>query len=347
VLIWAVGVFAGLQLTASLLLDYCWPLLRFPSARKTLARLEHETERPEILSLGSSRFNGVVAPEISRLLTCECRTGRPVPAFTAAIPFGDTIAGEFLLHRILNAGARPKLLVFEVSPEQLNPSNDWVGIHARRQLCWHDTPRYFVEVCRSMQLARWLGERVNPIFYHREELWSELDEALQKPAVNPPGGVANRAQAGPSESGPPAWNELLRPPDLPVTEELRNVSRSGFALLPRWLRQFRIPGSKADALERVLARCRDQRIDVLLIETPVSLGHRQSYSPEINAQFRAYIDRLTKNYGCRFVDYRDRVPDNLFVDNHHLGPEGGLYFSRLLTHEVLAPYWLKRVEGGR
>jgi hypothetical protein len=42
-------------------------------------------------------------------------------------------------------------------------------------------------------------------------------------------------------------------------------------------------------------------------------------------------------YDCRFVDCRDRLPDELFIDNHHLRPEGGQQFSALLACEALAP----------
>ena len=57
------------------------------------------------------------------------------------------------------------------------------------------------------------------------------------------------------------------------------------------------------------------------------------------AAYTAYVRRLTETYGCRFLDYRDALPDQCFFDVHHLNLEGSHYFMRKLTHEVLSP-WL-------
>jgi hypothetical protein len=339
VLLWAVGLFVVAQLTTSLLLDYCWPLLRFPSARKVLAHLAAEPDKPDIVTLGSSRFEaGIVPTEISSLVSQECRTDRPVRVFNASVPAGDIIAAEFMLHYLLEGGVRPKLVLLEINPETLNHYNDWLGVHVRRQLCWHDMPGYFVQVCQSMQMVRWLGERVNPVYYHREELWQATSEACRSLAAGTATNAPGRAK--PALGQQPAWKELLCPPPMALpAEALEQCRSSAFGVVRRWLRHYRISGGNAEALERMLRLCRQKQIEVILLGVPVTTPHREVYTSEINAVYLAYLDCLCQTHGCRFVDYRARVPDSLFVDTHHLGPKGGLFFSRLLTYEVLAPFW--------
>jgi hypothetical protein len=340
VLLWAAGLFVAMQLSASLLLDYAWPLVRFPSARHVLAHLAAEPDRPDIVSLGSSRFEaGIISTEISCLLNQEFRLEPPVVFFNASVPAGDSIAGEFMIHRLLEAGARPKLLLIEISPETLNHYNDWLGLHVRRQLCWHDMPGYFLEVTRSLQLVRWLGERVNPVYYHREELWHVTAEEWQRLTGRTESKPAPASAEIVADAGP-AWDKLLRPPGTPLLSETAELSRVGaFDVIRRWLRHYRIQGGNVKALERVLRLCRKEGIQVVMIGIPVTQPHRDAYTPEINREYLSFLEGLTRTYGFRFVDYRARVPDNLFVDTHHLSPEGGLYFSRVLTYEVLAPFW--------
>ena len=68
------------------------------------------------------------------------------------------------------------------------------------------------------------------------------------------------------------------------------------------------------------------------------------YTPEIDHAFLCRVVDVSRRFDCRFVDYRARIPDDYFLDNHHLHRTGGQYFSRLLAQEVLAPAWLERGE---
>ena len=63
---------------------------------------------------------------------------------------------------------------------------------------------------------------------------------------------------------------------------------------------------------------------------------------KIDAVFLAYMQKLREVHGVYFVDYRDRVPDELFQSAYYTTPQGALYVSRLLAREVLAPLWQNR-----
>ena len=310
-----------------------------------LEQLASAETKPDIVLLGSSRFEaGILPAEIVRQLDRQFRSDRPVGVFKCGVGCGDAIASEFMFHRIIDRGFYPKLLVLEVSPETLNRNNEWLGMHVRRQLRWDDTPRYFLDLCLSMQLMRWLGERINPVFIHREELWSRAAEAVEQFASQPskpvPAWSVASSRSGSGDSGEgPISSDLQLPELLPLSQETLAISRFGAGQPQRWLRNYHIRGSAtSEALERMLHECQQRGIHVMLIGIPVTAPHREAYTPEIDREFFAYLDRMTAAYGCRFVNYRDRVPDAMFNDNHHLSPVGGVYFSRLLTFELLTPF---------
>ena len=123
-------------------------------------------------------------------------------------------------------------------------------------------------------------------------------------------------------------------PPPPLTPEQRFLSDGGVAHAKMMLEDFRTGGLTAAALERLLARCDAIGARVLLVGVPVTSVFRSTYTSEIDAGYRAYVAELVRTHGCRFVDYRGRLPDGLFLDVHHLSAEGGRQFSRLLARDV-------------
>ena len=57
------------------------------------------------------------------------------------------------------------------------------------------------------------------------------------------------------------------------------------------------------------------------------------------------MQKLRRIYCVSFVDYRDRVPDELFRSAYYTTPQGESYASRLFAREVLAPLWRNRGAG--
>ena len=98
-------------------------------------------------------------------------------------------------------------------------------------------------------------------------------------------------------------------------------TRRGLGEVPHWLRNYQPGGGTSEAaLERILQRCQKRGIKVTLVGVPVASAHRQLYTPAIEAKFQSYVSRYVKTYFCEFVDYRSKVPDDLFLDHHHLSP---------------------------
>ncbi len=337
VLLWAGLAFVLAQLGGGLLLDYRWPDLRFPAVGRVFGRLERLDRPPEIVVMGSSRFEGAVRPDVLDPLL-RGYTRQAPQTFNAAVGAGDPIVAERLLDRMLRAGHRPAMLVLEVSPEHFSRRSPMLSQQVIRQMTWADLPSYLPDACLYTPMMRLLSSRLMPLYMHRYQIRKQAVESILAPLTG------TRAQPAPAESAaapclePNLDNlpaaEPAPPPPLGLTPAVPAV-----ALVSDWLRDYQLGPVVTTALERLLARCRAERIDVLLVGVPVMAGHRAQYKPEIDAVYLGYVHSLIARYGCRFVDFRDRVPDYGFRDALHTNDTGSVYFSHLLGREVLIPLW--------
>lgn len=309
---WGIALFLFVQLSAGVVLDRFGLPLRFAEASAVVEQFSAEAN-PEVIFLGSSRFlGGVAADEVAR-----CSGRRPGSVLNAAVTAGDVIAADLMLDRLVERGARPRLVVIEVSPDTLNHRTYWLRYHITRQLTWADVPRYAGDIIEIGDVGTLLLSRMVPLYYFRHHM------------VPPGTAVAERPkplQLGPAGDHPPA--------PAPLTPEQLAVSKQGASHALMMLEDFHTGGLTGEALERVLQRCDAIGARVLLVGVPVTSACRSTYTPEIDAAYRDLLAGVVRKHGCRFVDYRDRLPDSLFIDVHHLSVEGGRHFSRLLAPEV-------------
>ena len=126
------------QLTAGLLLDLRGLAVRFPSAARVLAAVPRDGHGPDVVFLGSSRFEGLLADEATALLRLENPEVGPVKVCNLAVPGGDPIAEDYVLECLLRRGSRPRLALVEVSPDAVNQYNQWFNLHPHRQITWRE-----------------------------------------------------------------------------------------------------------------------------------------------------------------------------------------------------------------
>jgi hypothetical protein len=328
------------QLAAGLLLDWRGLAVRFPSAARVLANARRDGRAPDVVFLGSSRFQGLLDDEATTLLRQENPQAGPVEVCNAAVPGGDPIVEDFLLERLLRQGSRPRLAVVEVSPDTVNHLNLWFNLHPHRQITWRDTPTYFCDVCRAGELKKLAQSRLVPLYAQRRGLLHQLVAAIASPAeparADGFGGPVPALQP----DGHLPWDALLQVHRPPLSPAEAKVRQAAVAVGGKRFSDYRPGGTTAAALERLLQRCNRHGIEVVLIGAANDSSFRRLYTPEIDAAYFAYIGHLKTTYSCRFLDYRDAVPDQLFGDVCHLNGEGGHYLTRKLTHEVLSP-WLR------
>jgi hypothetical protein len=342
-LLGAGAIFLAVQFLGGLLLDRYGLAVRFPSAARVLDRIEPE-HPPDVVILGSSRFMGLRTEEATRLLAGLRSDGGPVEVCNAAVPYGEPIAQEYVLERLLARGVRPRLVIVEVSPDFLTCQSDAFALHSHRQFNWGDVPTYLPDLCRTSQLNRLAASRLVPLYAHRRELRHQgllaVDHLLhpESDSVTP----HSAHQTAPDDLNQPSGSAEPPPAGPPLTSEQRENFAAGTALLARTYRNYQTDSTSSAALERLVRRCGGLGIDVVLVAAPVSSYYRRCVTPEIESAYEAYLERLTRTSGCALVDYRDQVPDRLFSDLLHLNPDGYGYFTRRLTREVLAPHWRAR-----
>lgn len=347
------GLFLAAQMVGGLLLDYRWPHLRYPDAWSRFAGLERGMKRvgasPTLVYLGSSRIQSDLN---SQALTkhLSAMTGRSdIWAFDCSIKAADGTVMEFAFNNLLERGARPECVVIEVVPETLNRRQEYIGEHVVRMLRWEDTPTYFSEIVHTSNLPRLALARIVPLYTHRFELVKLIRQGAR--ALGPKQEMPRMEQVAaakdvvalPVSRQRPASPAVGPERDVPVTPQQREATGGGLGMIQRCLRNYQVGGRPCEALERLLVKCREHGCAVILLGVPVASRHRALYTPAIDQQYRAYLDHVQNAYGCRFVDYHDRLPDHLFIDNHHARSEGGRYFTRIFADEVLQHLGSKRV----
>jgi hypothetical protein len=336
-----------IQFLGGVLLDYHLPQLRFPSAAATVEALSRQPHDPEVICLGSSRFGaGFVQQEIRDHLR-RASGDSQVLVFNAAIEAGDLITAQYILQHILDRGIRPRVLVVEVSPETLARRSEWMGQHVARQLTWDTLPGHLEAIVRSGNVVRLLAARFLPLHVHRRQICRSLYDtslSLAKQILTTQPKQKGKAKKRTSEvkatpdHGVP-WEVFKE-----LTDDRHDPDRiqAGLPAIRRWLRNYDIGGSAAEALDKILCAAKEEGILVVLVGVPLARAHRDLYEPEIEHAFVQHMNAVCKRFDSIFVDYRDRIPDELFLDNHHLTRAGSSAFSRLLAEEVLIPLWQRQ-----
>jgi hypothetical protein len=343
--LWAFALFAIGQVVAGLLLDYVFPLTRFPSAAKALERAEAEPH-PAVIFFGSSRTeSAIVTSEADRILAETSKRQPPPRVLNEYIIAGDSVSSEFVFTRMVDRGIKPEWIVLEVSPEMVDDKPPFMRQTTVTQFTWADLFTNLPAIVRANATWTYVESRLVPVYTHRRQIVQNAKNAIRNwlphegtasPVALPAGPPAN-ADADPGASLKPAI--VPPPPDVDPNEALLNQSRYGSANIVRqWLRDYRIGGPTPAALERILNRCRAEGIHVILLGIPACSFHRAEITPGVDAAYTGYINQLAAEYGCRFVDCRDWVPDLMFGDTLHLRTAtGGVQFTRRFTSEVLGP----------
>ena len=326
----ALALFAVGQAVAGLLLDYRFPLTRFPSAAQVVDAASKEQRPPAFAFFGSSRIGAAVdIIRTNELLRTESGQAPPPRVVNMSVPAGDPISAEFILDQMLKAGVKPRFVVMEVSPETVNFHNMWMAGHVMRQLNWEHVYSHFETAKRGKALWHYLEARCVPVYTHRKQLTIEMKKTARG-WLTKGGGVAPVAK-------PLDWEDVIRPPErLPEDELLRYSQTRAEYSTRRWLTPYHADGLTAQALERIIVRCKVDGIGVVLLGIPACTAHRKEFTPEVEVSYMLLINRMTREYGCRFIDARDWMPDTLFLDDLHLRFEDGAkVFTDRLVREVL------------
>lgn len=341
---WTFLFIAVAQVVACWLLDYPYPLVRFPSLEQTVEVVKRQPRSPDIIALGSSRLG---AGFREQLIEKELRQIDPeVRVFNACIEGADPYTMDVVLQHLLAAGMRPKLAVIEVSPETLAAKNRWLKFNMLRMMTWSNLNEFVPHIRQCGGGREFLMTRFLPLVCHRQMILESL--LMEVTGTDRP-----RMMAQGSGKDEKDWQKLMTT-GVPWEEYMKraknktakpdDLTKAEIPFVENWLRDYHIAdGRAAQALDRVLTQCKEHNIEVVLIAIPISAQQRKLYSPQIETEFQNHLKNVVAKHGCRYLDYRSRIDNKLFQDNHHLMLEGAQVFSGVLTKEVLTKEWREHV----
>jgi hypothetical protein len=294
------------------------------------ARVAAAPGRPLVVMLGSSRVATGFRP--------DALPGRDVVAFNfAQVGTGPQMA-HLVLHRLLDRGIRPDLVLVEFWPpfwaidgylkgyiDSLNlASLDWSSARLLASYLPRPGPLY----------AKWLPAQIAPIFASRFAILSRLGPSWA-PHFDPDRRLANLDASG-------WWT-----PRTTISEADRRRLIEHYRPIygPR-LAHFRPRPTPARALLDLLDLARREGIRVAVVVLPEGRDFRAMYPPESLREVDAYLARLARVVPV--IDARDWVDDDKFTDGHHLLPAGAEVFTRRLGPLLLgeSPALLARPDPG-
>jgi hypothetical protein len=284
--------------------------------------------RPLVLMLGSSRVATGFRPEA--LPQFQPGANGPPIAFNFALVGTGPEMSHLVLHRLLAAGIRPAWVLVEYWPpfwstrrtdknffDQVNVGHlDLGGVRLLAGYLAH--PRRL--------FSAWLTTQMAPAYADRSALLSRL-----APSWFPRPPASDHHLRHLDQSG---WWSPATPGDPEYGPELLARMRRHYAPILAKFHTAEIPDR---ALRQLLDRCRNERIGAAVVVLPEGDAFRSWYPSGALAEVDAYLDRLASDCRVPVIDARMWVPEPLFMDSHHLFPEGATRFTSQLGRVALPP----------
>lgn len=310
---WAAVLFVLASIAGGMLIDLCPLRFRFPEAAFVVSHAPTGEQSPTVVLFGSSRFGIGVDPEVFGASLRKHSGDASLSGYNAAIPAGDAITADFMLNQLLSVNCHPRIAVIEISPETVNRFVPWMKFHILRQLTRMETIESIPDAARSRAMDRVMTSLFFPLYRHNIQLTGWLFTDLAEVFTGRP------------DVGLP-WV---------FPDPKKQMGKSNETDYFKWFKRYEIAGIQPRKFEELLGLCRANNIQPVLVGVPVSSHHRAFYTPAVEKQYKDFVGRLQREFGCAFVDYAGRLPDTLFADHHHLNAAGNAVFSDLLAGEVV------------
>jgi hypothetical protein len=308
------------------------PEIRDPEYGHKLARLRAraaaEPGCPLVVVLGSSRAALGFRPD-------ALPTGAGGPVFNLALAGAGPLTELLCLYRLLDEGIHPAGVVVEVMPPLLHQEKPWAETTrlSVERLGRRDLHRLRRHAPHAGRLRRqWFAARLTPWYSHRFGLLSRL-----APRWLAWDARQDRWQRLDSAG----WMPYPRP--AVKAEEIRRALQFARREYTPCFERFHITANADRALRELLAVCRREGIGVRLVTMPESSKFRSWYPPGAGPALATYLGGLSREYGMAWIDARTWVPDEYFVDGHHLLGDGAAVFAERFGRE--APGFVARSEG--
>jgi hypothetical protein len=333
---WGLLLFLVAQLTFDVVMDYGYPELHDPEYQVHLAalhaRLSEGPDRPLMLLLGSSRTEMCFRPEA--LPSIRSVEGQPILPFNFSHLGGGPAMNVLTLTRLVRLGIRPRWLVVELLLPCL--SNEGYSVPMSNAaapdlalLARYAPPWKVYSIFARGRLVPWYKHRLLLLRRLMPD-WVPADVLLEEDAVtiNPLGGDHD-------------WQlkEYVEPEKI---HRLTEHARAGY--YPA-LQRFHIKDRSARAVRDLLDLCRREQIQVVMLLAPEATEFRRWYAASAPTEIDHFLAELRQEYDVPVIDARDWLPDDRFIDTHHVILRGADEFTLRLGREVLQPLAEGRLPG--
>jgi len=279
-----------------------------------------------IVVLGSSRvICGMHGKEVQEAFPPE----HPVTVCNFGVTAGGPIMSRLHLERLLEQGIRPDVVVIEVLPALL--TRGFEGVETlqypveRYQLREHAYAVHWGVQPDRLTPVR-LGSLLLPSYAHRIRMWQDIH----------PGWLPPHLRFEWTETAD-AWGTVpMAIPDEPPLELRRRALKAAREQYHPRVSTFVTSERGTSALHELLVRCREVDCRVVLLWMPEGKTFQTWYRPGAQEEFLEYLARLQCEFGCDLIDAQDWMPEEAFVDSHHLLKTPACAFSRRLGKELAA-----------
>jgi hypothetical protein len=133
------------------------------------------------------------------------------------------------------------------------------------------------------------------------------------------------------------WGWVASRVPEPTPEQRQQwLERNQRAFAPR-LQHFAVGGPCCTALRQLLQECRQERMAAALVVMPEGPAFRSWYSADSPELIEAHLAALSAEFHAPVINARDWVPEEHFLDSHHMIARHVPEFAHRLAREGLLP----------